>query len=324
MTLRATLLPSLAAFAVAARHLNFAHAAAELHVTASAVSHHVRRLEAQLGVPLFQRHARGVSLTPEGRVLADAAGGAMIEIEAVVLGLRQRRRGARVRVTALPSFATSWLVPRLPAFAAQHPDIYVALDTDRTLARFDDGGPDLGVRYGPGQWPGVASRWLLDDALLPVASPHLPGVRELADLRDIARLPLISDLAMEGWREWFRACGVRGVRLPEMHAFSDTYDALLAAAAGFGVALGRQLLVAPLLADGRLVRLPGPALRTRFSYYLVHPAHRPLSPAARAFAHWLETQVQAAGGNQQDDTKRAAASKSVRTSASPSSRRRAR
>ena len=87
--MRSALLPALAAFASAARHQNFAHAAEELHLTASAVSHHVRKLETALGVSLFQRHARGVALTPEGRLLADAAGSALAEVEAVLDSLRQ-------------------------------------------------------------------------------------------------------------------------------------------------------------------------------------------------------------------------------------------
>ena len=96
MALRADFLPALAAFESAARHQNFAHAGEELHLTASAVSHHVRKLEARLGVALFQRHARGVTLTAEGRQLADAAGSAMADMEGVVRGLAlPARRPAR-------------------------------------------------------------------------------------------------------------------------------------------------------------------------------------------------------------------------------------
>lgn len=291
MALRSALLPALAAFAAAARHQNFAHAAAELHLTASAVSHHVRKLEATLGVVLFQRHARGVVLTPEGRLLADAAGSALADIDSVLDGLRRSRHAARVRISILPSLAATWLVPRLGRFAAAHPDILLAIDSDRALTRFDDSGPDLGIRYGPGQWPGVTVRFLMDDALFPVAAPAV--ARAIEQPAQIAGLALITDSAPEGWREWFRAAGVRGVRLADMHSISDSADGLDAASAGLGAVLARQRLAAAHLADGRLQRLPGPELPARYAYYVVYPEHRPLTPTATAFVAWLEREAQA-------------------------------
>src|SRR6478735_9367795 len=117
MALRPDFLSALAAFESAARHQNFAHAGEELHLTASAVSHHVRKLEAQLGVALFQRHARGVALTPEGRQLADTASSAMADIDGVLRGLSAAREERhRVRITTLHSLTYTWLVPRLPDF----------------------------------------------------------------------------------------------------------------------------------------------------------------------------------------------------------------
>jgi LysR family glycine cleavage system transcriptional activator len=288
MTLRSDWLPALAAFESAARHQNFAHAGEELHLTASAVSHHVRKLEARLGVMLFQRHARGVALTAEGRRLADASGNALAELEDVLLGLRGGLgEGDRVRVTALHSFTTAWIIPRLPDFATRHPGIRISFETEIALTRFDDQGPDLGVRHGPGHWAGLSSQRLLDEPLFPVAAPGLPGVDALQGPADIARLPLVGDLSRHGWSDWFRAAGVRGARPVERFVFSDSTDMLEAAAHGLGAALARKLVVAPWLASGRLVRLPGPDLPSRYGYFVVHPAHRPLRPAARVFADWL-------------------------------------
>jgi DNA-binding transcriptional LysR family regulator len=290
MVLRSALLPALAAFAAAARHQNFAHAAAELHLTASAISHHVRKLEATLGVTLFQRHARGVVLTSEGRLLADAAGSALADVESVLDGLRQGRRAERVRVSVLPSLTATWLMPRLGRFALAHPEVLLAIDSDRGLSRFDDGGPDLGVRYGPGRWPGLAVRFLMDDSLFPVAAPAL--ARGIGEPAQVAGLPLITDSAPEGWREWFRAAGVRGVRLADMHSISDSSDGLDAASAGLGAILARKRLAAAHLTNGRLQRLPGPELPARYAYYVVYPEHRPLTPAATAFVAWLEREAQ--------------------------------
>ena len=147
MALRADLLPALAAFESAARHQNFAHAAEELHLTASAVSHHVRKLESRLGVTLFQRHARGVSLTAEGRQLADAAGSAMADMESVVRSLRiARTEQDRVHITTLHSLTYTWLQPRLPQFAALHPQVRLTVDTEVALTRFDDVEPWASVR----------------------------------------------------------------------------------------------------------------------------------------------------------------------------------
>ncbi len=294
MTLRADLLPALAVFESAARHQNFTHAAEELHLTSSAVSHHVRKLESRLGVSLFQRHARGVSLTAEGRLLADAAGSALADMDGVVHKLRnQGDEQARIRVTTLHSLSYTWLIPRLPDFSQRHPGLRVHLDTEIALTRFDDGGPDLGIRYGPGHWPGLSARLLMDDDLFPVASPSLPGFDEIHAPADLLRHRLIADHSRQGWMDWFRATNTHGAAVDEHHTFSDTSDALNAAAHGLGVALARRRIAEPYLASGRLVRLPGPLLKARWSYYVVYPAHRRLRPAASRFVDWLLDQGQA-------------------------------
>jgi LysR family glycine cleavage system transcriptional activator len=297
MTLRSDWLPALAAFESAARHQNFAHAAEELHLTASAVSHHVRKLEARLGVSLFLRHARGVSLTAEGRELADAAGNALADLDGTLRGLRGRRQETpRVRITTLHSLSFSWLLPRLPRFAAAHPEVALGFETDAALSRFDDGGPDLGIRHGPGHWPGLSAHPLMDETLYPVAAPTLAGVDALREPADIARLPLVADLARQGWPDWFRAAGVHGLRFEERYRFVDSTGSLQAAVNGLGAVLARDRLLGPFLADGRLRRLPGPALKARWSYHIVYPAHRRLRPGAQAFVDWLLADVAEHGG----------------------------
>jgi LysR family transcriptional regulator, glycine cleavage system transcriptional activator len=288
MTLRPDVLPALAAFESAARHQNFAHAAEELHLTASAVSHHVRKLESRLGVSLFQRHARGVTLTIEGRQLADAASSALADVDGVVARLRLRKGGQRrLRISTLHSLAYTWLTPRLHRFAEKHPDIRLAIDTEASLTRFDEGGADIALRHGGGHWAGLTSHFVMDDFLFPVASPRLPGIKTVRHAADIATLPLISDLARQGWQDWFRAAGVVGARLDERYSFSDTTDAFQAAAHGLGVALAREKVVLPYLASKQLIRLPGPPVETRWQYYLVYPSHRRLKPEAQAFVDWV-------------------------------------
>ncbi len=288
MVLRPDWLPALSAFESAARHQNFAHAAEELNLTASAISHHVRKLESRLGVALFQRHARGVTLTAEGRRLADASGSALADMEGALRTLRgDRDEEHRVRITTLHSLAYTWLLPRLPGFASKHPDIRLAFDTETALARFDEGGLDLGIRHGPGHWPGLSSHRLMDEVLFPVASPRMAGIEGIATPADIPRVPLLLDHARQGWHDWLRFAGVHGAALDERYSFSDTTDALLAAANGMGAALARERIVVPYLRDGRLVELPGPRMAARWGYHIVYPAHRRLRPAAQVFVDWL-------------------------------------
>ncbi len=291
MKLRPTLLPALGVFAAAARHQNFAHAAEELHLTASAVSHHVRKLEAQLGAVLFQRHARGVLLTAEGRQLADAASAALGDIAAVAANLHPRADAVPLRLTTLRSLSYCWLLPRLPRFCAAHPHVRLDIQTDSAFSRFEEGGPDLGIRYGEGVWPGLAVQHLMDDELFPVAAPALAQKTGVRSERDIAALPLLADLSPQGWRDWFRAAGVRGIALPPMHTFNDSTDVMRAAVYGVGAALARTHIARPYLQRYELVRLPGPALRARYAYHIVYPAHRPLSPAAMAFIDWLKREA---------------------------------
>ncbi len=292
MHLRPALLPALGVFAAAARHQNFAHAAEELHLTASAVSHHIRKLESLLEVSLFQRHARGVTLTVEGRQLADAASVALADLEGVAAHLRRSEGVSVLRVTTLHSLAYCWLVPRLSRFTALHPDIRVQLDTGIALTRFDEGGPDMGIRHGPGQWPGLTAHYLMGDEMFPVASPGLAGASEVTTPSEIARLPLVTDLALQGWRDWFRAAGVRGLGLPDMHTFSDSTDAMRAAVYGIGAALARKVIAQPYLQRYELIRLPGPSMKARFSYYAVYPTHKTPRPEVMRFIDWLRSEAE--------------------------------
>ncbi|RZA32016.1 MAG: LysR family transcriptional regulator, partial [Lysobacteraceae bacterium] len=213
------------------------------------------------------------------------------DIAAVAANLHHGDSIVRLRISTLHSLTYCWLLPRLPDFCAAFPNIRVNIEANIALTRFDEEGPDLGIRHGPGQWPGLTAHHLMDDELFPVASPALAGVDSIIDARQIADLPLVSDMALQGWRDWFRAAGIRGLALPAMHTFSDSTDAMRAAVYGIGAALARKRIVMPYLQRYELVRLPGPALKARFAYYAVHPTHRPLAPAAEAFIEWMKQQA---------------------------------
>jgi LysR family glycine cleavage system transcriptional activator len=292
MALRPAALPAFGVFVVAARHQNFAHAAAELNLTASAVSHHVRTLEAALGVRLFQRHARGADLTAEGRTLADAATAALSDIEMIAGSLKKvSRQVNRLRIATLHSLNYCWILPRIKSFMDANPRVRLSFETGLALTRFDSTGPDLAIRYGEGQWQGLTAYHLMDEELFPAAAPTLPGINGLSQLEAVAKLPLITDLAFQGWADWLRAAGLRAVGMSEMHTFTDSTDAMRAAVSGVGAILARGRLVEPYLASGELVRLPGPAVKARFGYYAVHPTHQRPSPSAAAFIDWARQEA---------------------------------
>jgi DNA-binding transcriptional LysR family regulator len=287
MALRPEFLSALAAFEAAARHQNFAHAGEELHLTASAVSHHVRRLEARLGVSLFQRHARGVSLTDAGRQLADSASSAMSDMEAVLGGLRAGEpEEERLHISTLHSLLYTWLLPRLPRFTTRHPKLRLSIDTEVALTRFEEGSHDLAIRHGPGHWPGLTAHHLMDDALFPVASPRMPGIARVKTPADVAKLPLINDLARQGWHDWLRAAGVHGAQLPPAHVFSDTTDAFEAAAQGLGVAVMHDDHLKR-ARDPRLAHLFDVEVQSPYSYWFVCRPMDLENRPVRIFYDWL-------------------------------------
>jgi LysR family transcriptional regulator, glycine cleavage system transcriptional activator len=205
MSLQPATLPAFAMFVVAARHQNFARAAEELGLTASAVSHHVRTLEAALGIRLFQRHARGASLTTEGRLLADSVGAALTDIDAIATSLRRAPRNVnRLRVATLHSLNYCWILPRLKKFTESNPRVRLTFESGLAPARFDASGPDLAIRHGAGYWPGLTAHHLMDEELFPAAAPGFPGARDLEDVRPTATghrsgFPGLARLVPRGW-----------------------------------------------------------------------------------------------------------------------------
>lgn len=286
-------LRNLQVFEAAARHGSFRAAADALFLTHGAVSRQVRALEAELGVPLFRRTGQRVVLTEQGRRLQLAVATGLQQMADAIASLREDRHQAprRLTVTMLPSFATRWLLPRLPAFRERHPDIAVeviATVTPLDLAREDI---ELGIRYGGGRWSGMVAERVATETMFPVAAAA--GVMGQARLprspRELLDYPLINP--DEEWDRWFRRAGVLGRPTRQGPSFSDSGVILQAAETGHGVALGRELLVADALAAGHLVRLPGPRIRARRAYYLIYPEARPLSAAAQAFAAWLRASL---------------------------------
>ena len=273
-------------FVLAARLGNLSRAADALNLTVSALSHQIRVLEERLGRRLFARGPRGIALTAEGQRLHDAVAEPFAALERA-LRAHGPRRDDVLTLSLLSSFATSWLVPRLPAFLAAQPQLELNLRTGAELVDFArDLEVDAALRYGPGAWPGLQAEHLFDDWITPVASPALlakhPGVPR-AEL--FARLPLLDDRANR-WRDWFARFG--GTAPKRFVAAFDDAEALhRAAASGLGLAMGRLSLARPLLEAGLLVELSAQRLKSEYAHYLVYPPRAQDHRGLQAFRAWV-------------------------------------
>lgn len=285
-------LPSLSAlrsFEAAARLQSFKFAAEELSVSATSISHQVRALEESLQVRLFLRKTRAVELTPEGRILLQATGSGFDAIAAGVERLRREKRRS-VTLSTTPAFAARWLVPRLAAFSAVHPDIALNVQASNQPADLAGGAADLAVRGGGGHFARLHAQRLMQAGFAPVASPRL----KLRKPGDVARHPLIHFDWQRGfkgaltWEKWAKAAGVAldtasGVR------FSEESHAVQAAIAGQGVVLTALPLVREEISMGLLEAPVGPVLGG-FDFYVVRPEGDDPSEAVRAVEDWLLAQ----------------------------------
>jgi DNA-binding transcriptional LysR family regulator len=275
-------------FEAAGRLGGFTSAAEELGVTPSAVSHAVRTLEDRLGVPLFHRDARGLRLTPAGEELLREATRALEGLARTVERLTAARGAAGLRVTAGPTFASRWLLPRLGALRRRHPHIVVSISTERHWVDLGDGQFDLAIRVA--REPAGAGEWfkLAEERLVPAAAPALAGLT-LAEA--LARLPAIHVMGLrEDWQSWAAGQGFpvpdpsRGLR------FDTAHLALEAAAQGVSVALARLPVCAGDLATGRLVAL-GQPVASGTAYWLVARPGLLRQSDGRLFATWLREEL---------------------------------
>lgn len=263
-------------FESAARHLSFARAAEELRVTPAAVSHQVRTLEDYLGVRLFLREGRRLSLTDAGEALLPDLRVAFERLERALERVRPAPERRTLTVTMPPSFASKWYVPRLDRFRAAHPDIELRLDVNDRVVDFEAAGVDVAVRYGMGNYPGLVAEKLCEETVFPVCAPRVAA--RLAHPSDLAREELIHvdgnarfDPHFPNWKTWLTAAGAVGVDAERGMRFTLSTPAIEAAINGQGVLLGRSLVVAEDLATGRLTRPFALELPVRPAYYLVCP-----------------------------------------------------
>jgi len=287
LTLSSRDLLALQAFELAARTGSFKAAAELLHITASAVSHRIAGLERELGARLFERGPRGVMLSPAGNALAATTGHAFGDLSRALA--RQSTDSRRLRVSAVPIFASHWLLPRLGRFLADHPEIELQVEASPRLADMEAGLVDVALRYGEGQWPGVSAERIMDLETVPVAAPALLRRLKLGMPADLARAPPIRVSPFgASWTDWATASGLEPQRLERrksMHV-DGMGAALRAAVHGLGVALAFDPVIDSEIRSGALVRV-GPGVKSRGQIWLVcRPRERNL-PSIRALRLWL-------------------------------------
>jgi LysR family glycine cleavage system transcriptional activator len=286
-------LPAIRVFEAAARHQSFTRAAEELGMTQAAVSYQIKLLEERVGGPLFLRGARGVTLSETGRRLAPAVSEGFARIQAAFAELHETSDQV-LNVSALHTFATNWLVPKIGAFQVAHPEIAVRLTVSEHLIDFTRSDLDVGLRSGHGKWPGLAAHPLFPAAYTPMLSPALlERAGPLNAPADLLKLQLI-DPGDEWWEDWFAAAGVPDPGMSSRIGMSVQNQQLAgrAALAGQGAAILMPAFFAEELAAGRLLR-PFPLVRRSSDshYWLVYAEARRRVAKIRAFRDWILSEV---------------------------------
>lgn len=268
--------------------MSFTKAAEELNVTQTAVSHQIRRLEAELGVALFLRLNGGLALSEDGQAYLPGVRAAFQALRFSTEQLLESRDKSVLTVSTLVSVASKWLLPRLPSFQQAFPAIDVRISASTELVDFAKSAIDAAIRYGRGDWQGLRADFLMSDEVFPVCSPAL--AKTLCAPADLANHTLlqVSGVTAGDWSAWLRAAGqppqlAEGPRM----TFDLAMMAVQAAVCGQGVCIGRSTYVEDDLRAGRLVAPFGLRLKDELGFYLVTPRETAESKKIVAFRTWL-------------------------------------
>lgn len=289
-------LTTLQAFVVAARHESIRHAADELGVTASAVSHQIRKLEDWIGAAVFLRAPRQIRLTPLGKKLYRQLSGGFDSIETAIVSARDNTSDVILRVSALPLFTNAWLIPRLEGFdavcAKARLKISIEIDTGSALTDFDTSRVDVAIRNIMRPDAKLVSRKLIDLSAIPLCAPRV--AKNLTRPEDLERATLIHISGRaDGWQKWLEASGIKPIQPRGNLSFDTIPAALEAALAGRGVMLGLDPLIWDAPAVSSLV-IPFAVKRiSAGSYFVVHRRSDRTRRAVTLFADWLVAEVRA-------------------------------
>lgn len=279
-------LTSLRAFEAAVRLGSFAAAAAELNVTPSAVSQHIRALELRLSKSLFDRHANGVTPTAAGKRYAEELGRGFALIDEATAHIVGRSARELLVVHVATSFASQWIAPRLDLFRASYPGIELRLTALGHGVEAGRGKADAEIRYGWGDWPRLEATALMREEIFPVCAPSLAAsLRTLADLKgiDLLHVPGYA----EDWDAWLASAGMDSIDPSDGTSFDQSIMAIRAAVEGKGIMLGRSALIERELASGLLVAPFSHKLQSSGAYWFLATPQNALMPKVRAFREWL-------------------------------------
>ena len=301
MTVLMHRLKALAVLETVLRTGSFSRAAEQLFITQSAVSQHIKLLEAELGL-LFERTPRQLKPTARAERLRPYLSQGFAQLNEGWRQLKCQDEERVVTVTLLSSFASRWLLPRLPSFSRCCPDVELRLSMNDQLLDLQTSAIDLAIRFGPGNYPGLQVTHLMDDELFPVASPALLAVQGTPQSpAELERFILLKDNSLESfnWSSWLRLAGVTDFQPRHNLTISDSAQVVNMALAGQGIALARRSLVASELQNGTLRQLFERVLPCPYAYYLLQSPHRAPRPAVQCFVRWLQQAIaedQAGGG----------------------------
>ena len=283
-------LDTLITFEAVARNGSFTRAATELCLTQSAVSKQIRTLEDALGVSLFERQARGISLTRAGTGLFAEVSAMLERLQHSVNRIKVEHAPTAVTVQCTHAVAQFWLFPRLLAFNTAHPGITVNIHANNGLDESSTADYDFSILYGNGKWSSLDAHLLFTECVYPVASAALP-VADIGAPSDVQTLPLI-ELDSSGWncmdwRDWFRHFAIEHTPAPDSPLFNQVTLAYQAIMQGMGVGLGWDFMVRDKIDSGVLRRVGPYECISGNADYLAHSRHKTLSEAAVIFRHWL-------------------------------------
>lgn len=284
-------LNALTSFEAAARHQSYTLAAAELHITHSAVSQQIRNLENSLGIALFVRLGRQMQLTKAGCVLQLEIQPALKQIQRALIDVGKANDAPTIKVSTLPSFANYWLVPRIDKFQKLQPGVAVRIHASQAISDLERSATDIAIRYGLGKWGGCDAEKFLEDRIFPVCSPSFNKGKLPSNTNNLKRYRLLCDDFSLEWDTWAKLAGIDSSSFKHKTYFGDSSLMLAAAIAGQGIAIGRSSLVSADISAGRLVRLFDVIAPSEFAYYMVTVSGKKKSATVFAFELWLRREA---------------------------------
>ncbi|MDM8191553.1 LysR family transcriptional regulator [Pseudomonas koreensis] len=286
-------LKAIQAFEQTARFGNVARAAEVLDLTPSAVSHQLAKLEGMIGRQLFVRAARGVSLTPVGEQYLKEVSGILHSLAVATERAASDVSLDCLRLHSSPSFGLLWLMPRLEAFRASHPDIQINLSCSYESLHFSRDKIDVDIRHGLPNWPSYEVRTVRNETFAVLTSPKLLAQRPVRGAADLLECDLIlSEATLLKWPQWFAQHGLARPERPYALSFDRSYMSLEAASHGLGFALESTLLAQKYLAAGTLVEVAPESLSAAVAaHHLVFPKAHSSFQRVRRFLAWMESEL---------------------------------